>query len=457
MATTIAFICILVMILSIPLILLKPQLVFYIFLFFKIFENIFGGYIAAANNLGFPRTWLPGDTLWFTTLIAAFFVQYEKRFDTDTVGKCLSIIFFISIFSLIQGTIMFFESALTYSRVIHFVAAIIFGLRYFTNYRRTNALFKFLIFSIIVMFVLQVLIRFGLFTPPISEQIKTTSLSGERGTYALVPLLYIALIAIAIGRLVTKSGSRTISFIAILASISGVLLSETRSTYGAVGVLFLSSMIFIRGRIKTLVLFGLMTIMAVYIANQIGFEFLARFEQDSSPVATAISAFKGTTWRAKEYGILANVYKETPGFILTGRGVGALHQSTGRGLKYGGQIGYYHSEYLGWLDRCGLIGLFALISLMVTATWRSFILTKNEIPQIRCYAITTFLLFISLMAEGLFHPIFSNSRAASILICFAVIIANWQYIYYDFYEWQDASSTYEPQENVPHQLDVDFA
>ena len=28
-------------------------------------------------------------------------------------------------------------------------------------------------------------------------------------------------------------------------------------------------------------------------------------------------------------------------------------------------ICYYHSEYLGWLDRCGLIGLVAMIILML--------------------------------------------------------------------------------------------
>ena len=36
---------------------------------------------------------------------------------------------------------------------------------------------------------------------------------------------------------------------------------------------------------------------------------------------------------------------------------------------------------------------------------------------------------MALAADGFFHPIFSHYRAASLLVCFAAIMANWQDIY----------------------------
>jgi hypothetical protein len=44
---------------------------------------------------------------------------------------------------------------------------------------------------------------------------------------------------------------------------------------------------------------------------------------------------------------------------------------------------------------------------------------------------------IALAADGFFHPIFSNPRAAPLLICFAAIMANWQDIYVSFPQEQD--------------------
>ena len=40
----------------------------------------------------------------------------------------------------------------------------------------------------------------------------------------------------------------------------------------------------------------------------------------------------------------------------------------------------------------------------------------------------------ALVADGVFHPIFSHYRGASLLICFAVIMANWQDIHLSLYQ-----------------------
>ena len=119
-------------------------------------------------------------------------------------------------------------------------------------------------------------------------------------------------------------------------------------------------------------------------------------------------------------------------------------------------VGFYHSEYLGWLDRCGLIGLVTVIILMLAYLWRSFVLARSDIPYLQYYGVTCFLLMTALMADGIFHPIFSHYRGASLLVCFAAIMANWQYIDQSLYDEADLlpDQAYEDEELAYAQQDL---
>jgi hypothetical protein len=437
MATLIAVLCAITMAICVPLVVLKPKWVFYIFLIFATFSSIFGGYINEAGNLGMPRTWVPADVLCWLTLVATFFVNRERQFGTGIIGKCLIVLALMSGVALVQGFLMYTYTAFTYSRAAHFVAAMIFGLRYFTNYQRVRGFLKFSIVLLLVMFALHVLVRFGIFTPPVSDTDRVAQLGGmvgERGASSLVPLLYLALISIALGRILSKVGSVLVSLFVLLVGIGGIFLSETRSTFGAAGVIVIASLIFMKGRAKTLIAYGLGGFLVVCAAGAIGFDFLARFRRGPVRGTGDIvmpRVFERGSPRAMEFGTIASSYKEEPAFILTGRGIGAMHPSvTGKTLE----VGYYHSEYLGWLDRCGLIGLATVSILMFACIRRSLILSRSDVPFLKYYGVTCFLLIIALAADGVFHPIFSHPRGASLLICFAAIIANWQDIYQSLYQ-----------------------
>ena len=124
-------------------------------------------------------------------------------------------------------------------------------------------------------------------------------------------------------------------------------------------------------------------------------------------------------------------------------------------------VGFYHSEYLGWLDRCGLIGLVTVIILMLAYLWRSFVLARSDIPYLQYYGVTCFLLMTALMADGIFHPIFSHYRGASLLVCFAAIMANWQYIDQSLYDeadflpdqaYEDEDLAYAQQDFAPNTI-----
>jgi len=437
MATFIAVFCVISILICVPLVVFKPKLVFYTFLTFVTFSTIFTGYIYEAGNLGMPRTWSPADVLAWLTLAAVLFVPRERQYGSGVIGKCFIVITLVTIFSLVQGLLMYTYTAFTYSRTAHFVAAMIFGLRYFTNYSRVNGFLKFSVVLLLVMFFLHVLIRFGLFTPPSAEVEFATQLLGERGTYSLVPLLYLVLVSIAIGRLVSGVGFGFISVVGLLVGASGIVLSETRSMYGAMGVLAIASVVFVRGRVKTLIVYCLAGLIVAGVATAIGFDLLARFRSDPARGTGGVEIprlFQEGTWRAAEYETIISSYKKEPYFILAGRGTGAMHPVPAGKES---ERGFYHSEYLSWLDRCGLIGLVTVLVLLLAMLVRSLALSKSDIPYMQYYGTTCFLLMIALAADGVFHPIFSNPRGASLLICFAAILANWQDIYLSFYQEQE--------------------
>ncbi len=430
MATFIAVLCVIAIAICVPLVVLKPKWVFYIFLISAVFHNVLASYIHIAGNLGMPRTWAPADILAWLTLAAAFFVRRQRQYPSGVIGKCFVIITILTVLSLIQGLLMYTETAFTHSRVAHFVAAMIFGLRFFTDFSRANGFLKFTVFLLLVMFVAHIFVRFGIFMPRVAEIDVSTQLqlAGERGTYTLVPLLYLSLISIAIGRIVSKVGLSAISILMLIVGIGGIILSETRSMYGAMGIIVIASLLLIKGRIRTMIAFGIVGILAIGATSVMGFDFLERFRAGSTRTGNIEipKPFQQGTWRALENKIIVSSYQQEPYFILTGRGIGALHPApAGRSPL----VGFYHSEYLGWLDRSGLLGLGTVLILIFAMLVRSFALARSDIPYIRYYGTTSFLLMLALAADGFFHPIFSNPRGAPLLICFAAIIANWKDIY----------------------------
>lgn len=429
METTIGTLCVLMVMLALPLAFFKPHWVFYTFLFSKVFDNILYGYVTAAGNMGLPRGWAPADFLWILTLVAAFFVRPEYGAESNTLKKCLIIVFFLQLLALIQGLLLQVVTplpylTLTYSRVVHFIAALAFGLRYFTSYRRVNRFIFFCVCTLFLMFLIHLAIRFSYYMPPTDEQIGGDSqLFGGRGVLSLAPVLYLLLISVGIGRLVTKSGYLIFSFLILMVGFAGISLSETRSTWGAAIVLSLTALLFVKKRLKVAMVFGLIVLVGMTIATALDYDIFGRFNEGSGETTQELkTSFSASRGRGAEYGLIAGSYQREPYFLLLGRGVGALHLSH-RGTSE--PVGYYHSEYLGWLDRSGLVGLMVFFIMMTIALWLSFRLSRVTTGLMQFYGVTCFLLIIALLAEGVFHPILSHTRAASVFVCFLVIMANW--------------------------------
>jgi len=434
MVTFVGTLCVLSVAVALPLAFFRPQLVFYLFLVSKVFDNILYGYVSQAENMGMPRAWAPADFLWLITLVAACFVRPEFRAENNTLRKCLIIVFALQLVALLQGLVLELTTsvpymALTYSRVVHFVAALAFGLRYLTSYSRVNRFIKFCVFMIFLMFAIHVAIRFEYYMPPTAEKIGGDSqLYGGRGVLSLAPVLYLLLIAIGIGRVVSKNGWLLFSILVLLIGFAGVALSETRSTWGAAAVLALSAIVFVRKRLKVALVFGLIAFLGMAMAAMLQYDVFGRFGDTSGETTIAVKeSFFAKYGRGAEYGLVAGAYRQEPYFLLSGRGVGALHFSH-RGTSEA--IGYWHSEYLGWLDRNGLFGLLVFLIMMYAGFSMSLRISRNTSGLMQFYGVTSFLLIMALLAEGVFHPILSHTRAASIFVCFLVIMANWAELNY---------------------------
>jgi O-antigen ligase len=431
-AVAISVLCLIVNLVCVPLTVLKPKWVFYAFLVSTTFGRIFYGYVSAAGNLGAPRAWQPADGLALLTIVAAFFEPpRDRRFAADLLEKGLIVMALISIFATVQGLTLQFiggaqYAAVGYSRVTHFAAAIFFGLRYFTSRSRVDAFIKFTVVMIVAIFVLHLMIRVNLFTPPTAEIEYETQLGGARGGRTVVLMLYLPLVALAIARITNRVGWAIVSAILLLMGVGGIMLSETRSMYGALGLLILASLFFVKGRAKSMLVFGIVGLCAIAVAAQAGFDFLDRFRIRSGSDAFDVTAtFQERTWRGYEYRAVVQAFAGEPYFFLTGRGTGALHPVPFREM---GMAAAYHNDYLGWLDRCGLVGFGALLVVCVTCIWRCYRLTQGPYPYMRYVGTIAFLSLVALAGQAVFFPVFSHQNGSSMLICFPVIIANWRRI-----------------------------
>ncbi|MGQ9662699.1 MAG: hypothetical protein ACUVWX_10255, partial [Kiritimatiellia bacterium] len=428
MATAIAILSAVLILMCVPLVLFRPQWVFYVFLVTVVFDSIFNGYIEAAGYLGLPQSWRPADGLAWLTFLAAGVLRDGERARANLVAQSLMVVAVLSALALVVGFVRDFDSALSYSRVFYIVPAIIFGIRYLTSYDRFHQFMRFSILLLLAMFVLHLLIRFSLYTPPIvAHDSLGTQLRGERGGVSLVPLLYLVMLSMGTARLVSSTGSRFLTVAVLLSGILGLVLSENRSMYGSAAVLAVTTTLFIQGRFRILMIYSLAGAAVISLVVGIGFDPLARFRQRyHKGYLTAQSLVDRT--RFQELSSIFESYASSEiAFLLTGRGIGAMHFLPGRHHEM--FRAYYHCEYLGWLDRCGLVGLGAVLVMHASTAAITLRLTRSNLPHLRCLGVMGFLLIVTLAAEGLFHPTFSNPRAAALLVCFVVLAANWEKIH----------------------------
>jgi len=426
MSLFVSLICVGVVVLAIPLTALRPHYVFYLYLVCIFLGNILAGYINAAGNLGMPRTWQPADVLALLTLAAMFLYHRDPRSPTDLIIKCLRVIAVLAAVGLAMGVIMYPKTGLAMSRHLFFIPAALFAGRYLVDANRLSAFLRFSAVVLLGMFVLHVLIRFGVYTPPVAQEMVTGQMAGERGDLSLALPAYLALLAMGLARMAGGGGSRIAAIVWLTAASTGILLSEARALYGAAAVTGLVSLFILKGRIQLVIALGLGGVAVLLFVQAIGFDPTNRLRGrfGRGEIRSPLESLESDTWRMQEYPALIQSFRNEPIFIMTGRPLGSLH-SVGWQVH---AVPYYHSEYLAYLDRLGVVGFCAFMTLWVRVLAVSFSLIRGHVPSLRDYGATVFLMSVGLMAHALFAGSLMHQRAGPLLFCFVAALANWRTI-----------------------------
>jgi hypothetical protein len=423
MATIIALACLLSVVAAVPLVFIRPSWVCCLFLAHCLFSGILGSYINQAGNLGLPRACIPSDILALLTLLATLQIPAVPRERTTLTRTCLILMTVGAGLCLAQGLFLHFDTALTESRRLHFLVMALFGLRYFTDVPRIQAMIRFSTVCLCVMFVLQILIRFGLYTPPASAGLLTGQLAGESGEMSLAPPAYLGLVALGLARVACGVRSYLMSMVMLATGLGGVALAETRTLAGAVAVMLAASVVLAGGRIRTLVVCILLASAGMWVADQVGFKigrkFQRKYKESGEYVLDPRQAIDEA--RMQEYPALAEAYGNEVFFLFTGRGLGARHTNVFLARM---PMPEYHSTYLGWLDMFGIIGLAVFLVCHFGCLADGLRLKKSDDPILKSCGAAAAILVPALLAAGVFVPTLLHNRAAPYLILLFVFAAN---------------------------------
>ena len=399
----------------------RPKWSFYIFLFLNPFGALFAATIYASGNLGFGWTWEPSDILVWVVLAVSLLLPKPVITERDPIGVCLWIIAVLAALSLALGIVLRFEGAFRAGREMYGVGAALFARRYLVNADRISGFLRFCILVLLAMFVVHVLVRFGVYAAPIEQWWGKGGgqLGTERGEVSVTPVLYLALMAIGIGRLAGQFGRWWVSSICLLAALSGIVLSETRTLYFGVLAMGLLSLLFIRRRVQVLAAYGLGLALTLAGAEMVGFDITSRFRTKFGRGEVDVQVMD-LGYRNQEYGALWSSMASEPYGLLIGRGAGALHYIP---VARVGDIPFWHSEYLMWLDRFGVVGFATLCVAMGVTLIGGYRLARTREHPFSCFATIGFLLVATLLIMGVVNPTFFR-RQATLLLCFLPLVSN---------------------------------
>ena len=435
MAMFIALIAVSMVVVAVPLLMFAPVGVFYLFAASTIFGNILYGYVATVGNLGMPRAWHPADFLSILTILAAMRVTPDRTIPSSGITKSMRIVIILSVITLMIGFARYSTTTLPSLRYLHFLPALIFAGRYYTTEERFKSFIRFTVFILLIMFIVHLGIRFGVIEPPSTarEDTEVFQLGGARGGRSISPILYLALISIALGKLSSKTGKLIWICLLLLIGSTGIALSETRSLVASLGFLAIVALVFNRRRIKAMFVWGLIGVIVLPMAVKVGFDVMARFRREGQgEIVNPLEQLEGG-WRLLEYSTIIGSFRSEPYFLLSGRGIGAIHYAEGSKMGF---VSFYHCEYLGYIDTFGIVGFFALMIAWAIGLFRSFQMSRSDTPSLCFFGTTMFLLIIALLLNGMLHPILVAPRTGAMAGAYLALVGNWQSIWNSVYAEQ---------------------
>jgi hypothetical protein len=403
----------------------------------SVFVRVIHGFFNAAGYLGVGKEWSLLDLMFVCLLVVAWPGAPRSPYEPGRRWFSVPLIV-MSVLAMIAFVVGFSRSdslgALHASRRLLCLPVFFIALRVFTTPQSVTGFYRGIKYCMPVLFVAHVLVAFRIYLPPLPQEIEERVLNtwGEflRVEYYMAPLAYVVGASITLCDLLYRRGHVLFNTTILTVCCMGVLLSQTRSYYLALGLIVAAALILIRGRLM-LVIWGSLAAAAVFgVVQYADVDVFYRFTGHQSTAETSMQSY-WSDWRGQEYSILAEEYAGEPQYLLTGRGMGARHPVPGD-LK---TANYWHNEYLMTLDQVGLIGLICHLVLAFAAVLVNRHLTKD--PEVGPLVAPARLVFVAGLPASIFIGYMWGIGTGPMTMCLLAIIANGQTIAANAYGHQD--------------------
>ena len=340
----------------------------YVLIFFAVLSTItpiIEGYYLTTNFLGVGKQWGFLDVMFICLILIAWRTapRQNRRQSNNRFYFAMWIIVGLTAIGLIVGLSRpEARGVLNYSRRFLFAPIFFVAARILTDVTSVEKLCNVIKWFVIPFFLIHVGIAFNIYHPPLAQEtLDRVALEGVdfyRVDYLMAPILYIMAACITLSNIMYDRPKKISNWFVLVVSVSGVLLTQTRSYYFAMGLVPLLAFILLRRGKGKLIIYGVAVTVAVAVLIMMSnINIFFRFTTSHEHVNLSY----WETWRGAEYDILANVYKKDYAYILTGRGLGALHAVPFTRFGY---VNFFHNGYLQTLDSLGIIGLVCYFILM---------------------------------------------------------------------------------------------
>lgn len=402
--------------------------VLYTFVLFGVLAPLVWGYMDAANLLVGGKLWSILDVQFVLLVLIAY--PLSRRGVTARAFSWMDVAMFILTSLIVLNFFVGYLRLGSLSGVlnitrrfmsvpVYFVAANILS-----DPKNVRKFYRWIMWFTIPLLAIHLLIALRIYLPPLYQARLELAILWQRTDIARSTLyfyepFYVVAACVAISYLLYGHSGKFLALVALLCSGIGALLTQTRSIYGGMFLVFLGVIGLAKGRIKGLIasVVVLAALFAVVeVAREAGVDFLYRFRGEKLRHA----GYAGNV-RANEFVSLAESFKETPLALMTGQGFGVMHQLR----RARNPRGYFHNDYLGSLFSLGVIGFVCFCYVMFSCIFRGHRYCKD--PEMALLLMPVRLIFFSVAGMAIFNQMWWYYKGTALIVVIAAISRNSDY------------------------------
>lgn len=401
------------------------------------------GYYDATGYLGTGKSWSFLELMYLCLIALAWPTSSPAPWTTKSrsVDRPMMILTALVVLGFLVGGLRpSATGVLGYSKRFLFILTFFVAARILSDPASLQSLYKAIKVFVIPTFILHVLLASGVFVPPLPEAALERLTGGytdlSRVESLLSPAFYLVALAICLTEILYRRGGVLFNWIIVSLSAIGVLLSQTRSYYLAMGAIVVGALVMLRGRIKLAVMVALGFVLVFVLVEVVEVQLFFRFTQEVRRENAWYRYWHG--WRGQEYGILARKFASEPQWLLTGRGFGATHAAPASEMGF---VTYFHNQYLKVFNSLGLIGLACHLIIVIGCVFHNRQYAKD--PVAGPWLSPARLIFLSIIPAEMFGGFLWAPGTGPLLLCFVAIARNGDLIAEAAYRYEYVADAYE--------------